>query len=487
MGCTAESQQLWEDFLDKCEFVYLSDHPNGIPWTWLDELADFVPEGPQQAELLEHLRGCDDNGFRKIFREYLQRCAETVIARDPMLDLKVVLGDVTQFGCDVVVCWYPGGYESDYIGRVLGVDWNAEGQGESLREFKWFTSTKPGNPLNVLGVAAYTGSNPREFRRLCVDMLDEARRRGNTVAVVPMLPLCAEFKLSFAAAELISAAREFLLRFYRDEESYKVVIVSARHRICRAHAYWLQVLNRDLGPTTDHLWGDKIEPQPPLTSGEQITSGEGLKTFWDDLRKRLPDWKGLSLRPSSSIQTVLAEPTAWLAGKKVPSNVKYRLKRVWALVALGLHERALEELQDFIQHGGFSAWKQAADFLEKLVYFDRYLRLKSPQDLKICKEGVQRSLENWGREGAGMAGIQLRVLLGLSKLYSGEDTFQNDLREVKEELISLGESPFQELTKVCRMILEEGYVCPHYRGTPPPPECGGKAVVVPFWLEEFRS
>ena len=200
---------LWQEFLDKCEFVYLTDHPLGLPWDWLEEIGDFVPEVKEEAALLKNFTSSDDPAaeWKGHFSQYLRRLGERTRWSLPKIGLRLCMGDPMAHRGQALIC--PGEWEAmgEYILRATGV--SVESSSTELVG----SAGGEGPYRRMIFLPEEPECTPKQLRHRFKEALDMAFFDNCQEIVATHVPSArGQFADDFAAAELVGASRLFLMQ-----------------------------------------------------------------------------------------------------------------------------------------------------------------------------------------------------------------------------------------------------------------------------------
>ncbi len=265
----------WSEFLDKLDFVQLTDRWSMLPLHWLDE------EPPEELfDSLSELKDEDEkereDQLKELASEYRRKLAAQPLALDASLcppGSRVNLryldpNDLGQGDCLITVGPW------DRVGHLIceraGTDEEgSEGNESAVRR-------EPGElSYRHLLIFPDKGTpSPRAFRSLCEKTLRQARGLGARSLTMTHLHL-PQPGLSdhFAAAELVSAIRQML----RDGSGMTVEIAPFSHRVYRDYKHWFlslkELTKSDEPERSDPIPEPEPEPEPAMAgAGGDVTS-----------------------------------------------------------------------------------------------------------------------------------------------------------------------------------------------------------------------
>lgn len=270
------TDQQWNEFLDKLEFVQLTDRWSLLPLHWLD---DELPEGTSElsGDLVAGLltaREIDDEEEKeqrvievcRAHREALSEREVTLDARltppgsrvtlaylDPLKpgrgDCLITVGGWDRVGYKLAELAHPG-------------EEHPESVGDAPRR------VEPGE-LDFQHILLFPDkgtASPRAFRSLCEKTFRQARGLGARRLVVTHLHLPQSGLADrFAAAEVVSAVRQML----RESPGITVDIRIYSHRVLTDYLHWFESLRALSRPEDDDEPAPTValeELQPEVTS-----------------------------------------------------------------------------------------------------------------------------------------------------------------------------------------------------------------------------
>jgi len=276
----------WKEFLDKLDFVQLTDRWSLLPVHWLDEdlpeELDELSRDLAQGLLEIHSGGGDDEekmeAYQAVCREYRSRLSARPIHLDARLtppgsrvtlrylnpedlgqgDCLITTGAWDRLGHLVTEKAHPGGEHLEAVGE------------EPVRQ-------EPGElPFRHLMLFPDKGTpSPRAFRNLCEKTLRQARGLGARHFAITHLHLPQTGLADrFAAAEVVSAVRQML----RESPGTTVTLLVFSHRNHEDYRHWFESL-KDLSRSTRSEY-DKEAPEPEPEDPEAGPEvGETLRNF----------------------------------------------------------------------------------------------------------------------------------------------------------------------------------------------------------------
>ncbi|MGE0487900.1 MAG: hypothetical protein AB7S38_01665 [Vulcanimicrobiota bacterium] len=427
---------LWNEFLDKCEFVYLTDHPRGVPLDWLQELQNFTPADPFEAELLARLSQAEPDQFRSIFSSFLARRGPTTLMQAPKVPLRLVLEDPTSEPADVLIAcgdWdRVGQYVLERAGPTAAEFWASQPQDVPV-------GVDPGKLpcLKLILLPRIESASPRDLRNLCKKALAMAGQVEARRVVMTHVPSThPELSDEFAAAEVVSAARDFLLG--HKEASLRLAVF---HR--RTYPHYLRWL-KTLG-ATQPLEADDAPPvdSPSAPAFERILAGG----------------RELVGTVGERLQGALGAGRRMLEGGWLPT---YETRQAQMRLELGDHDGALELLGRFGDTG-----RALPEFVKSLICYDRYLRQGEEADLILARAGLERLLV----ESAPTVEARLQLNLALAMCYQldGRGKLAIDLlHQVGQGLRSLERlDQAEQIDQLALAFAESPRAKPFLRGTAP--------------------
>lgn len=283
----------WNEFLDKLDFVELTERWNLLPLHWLDDeppasLSDSAKH--LVAELLEARAVDDEKAREEIVREassrYRERLSHQAVTLDSRLtppgsrvtlsfmnlnqlgegDCLIATGAWDRVGYRIAEAAHPGGEHIEKVGD------------NPVR-------TEPGK-LNFRHLLLFPDKgtpSPRSFRSLCEKTLRQARGLGaRSISMAHLHLPQTGLADRFAAAEVVSAIRQML----RESPGVTVDILAFTHRNFEDYDHWfesLKSLMKAEEPETE------TEPQPTDTTDPDASSYEVSETL-RNLARRSSDF-----------------------------------------------------------------------------------------------------------------------------------------------------------------------------------------------------
>lgn len=269
----------WSEFLDKLDFVHLTDRWSMLPLHWLD---DEPPEvlSEIERELYDALLEQKDKSgkkaekkVKKLAQDYRRKLSAQPLALDanlcpPGSRVNLRYLDPENLGeGDCLITVGPWDRVGHLICERAGAgDEESEGNESAVRR-------EPGElSYRHLLIFPDKGTpSPRAFRSLCEKTLRQARGLGARSLTMTHLHL-PQPGLSdhFAAAELVSAIRQML----RDGSGMSVEIVPFSHRVYRDYEHWFLSL-KELSKGEESVPREtepEPEPEPALAGGGDVGS-----------------------------------------------------------------------------------------------------------------------------------------------------------------------------------------------------------------------
>lgn len=382
------TEQQWNEFLDKLDFVQLTDRWQLLPLRWLD------PELPSSAtplardmvagllELREESEGVDWDRVRMLAGEYRRRLSSETISLDSRLtppgsrvtlsyldpenlgegDCLITVGSWDRLGHLIAEAASPGGDHLEHVGD------------NPVRR-------EPGK-LNFRHLLLFPDKgtpSPRAFRALCEKTLRQARGLGARHLKVTHLHLPQTGLADrFAAAELVSALRQML----RESPGSTVDILAFSHRNFEDYRHWFDSL-KELSRASSG------EPEPKEMPSAEERTGEAGAEVGDTLRN-------LAKRSTELASEATASVSRWFQQAKVPEGA---LPVTGGWTDFGFHE------------------KQALN----LLYLGRWEEVESPPSGSVNGDYLSCLLQvvRWeGAEdrqaGAEISSLVEQALTGLS-------------------------------------------------------------------------
>lgn len=337
------TEQQWDEFLDKLDFVQLTGRWAMLPLHWLDsDLPAAVGELAQDlaSGLLEIREEQEDTEERHqqveaLCAEYRSRLAKQVVHLDARLcppgsrvtlkhldpadlgegDCLITVGSWDRVGHLVAELASPGGDHTENVGESpVRID-----PGElSYRHILLFPDK--GTP------------SPRAFRSLCEKTLRQARGLGCKHFTITHLHLSQEGLADrFAAAELVSAVRQML----RDGPGTTVTILAFSHRNFQDYQHWFESL-KDLTKSSESESGYERPFQEPR---RQEAEGDG--DVGDTLRQFAKRSTEFASEATASLTNWISSATSNSEERPVRSawrSLQHREQRWLAELYLKNHE-----------------------------------------------------------------------------------------------------------------------------------------------------
>jgi hypothetical protein len=270
----------WNEFLDKLDFVELTDRWNLLPLHWLDnEFPSNLSESARVlVEGLIEAKGIDDEEARlarakTLCAEYRGRLSSESISLDSRLtppgsrvtlsflnlnnlgegDCLITLGAWDRVGYSIAKTAHPGGEHTENVGENP-------------------TRKEPGvlNFRHLLLFPDKGTPSPRSFRSLCEKTLRQARGLGaRSISMTHLHLPQTGLADRFAAAEVVSAVRAML----RESPGTTVDILAFTHRNFEDYEHWFESLKSltraEEGP------GERETTPPPVEETDEASSEVG--------------------------------------------------------------------------------------------------------------------------------------------------------------------------------------------------------------------
>lgn len=323
------TEQQWDEFLDKLDFVQLTDRWGLLPLHWLD--GEFPESAGQKArELAEALMAIKDEDegeersdkVKNLCSDYRTGLSTEAISLNAKLSppgSRVTLKYLDPQNLGEGDCLITVG-SWDRVGHLLAELAHPEGEHqENVGEAP--VRVEPGelNYRHLLLFPDKGTASPRAFRSLCEKTLRQARGLGAQHLAVTHLHLPQTGLADrFAAAELVSAVRQML----RESPGTTVDIMTFSHRNFEDYRHWFDSL-QDLTPSSE----DEQEAVPPPDDEEQEEESQDVADTLKNLAQRstalaseatasvsrwlssarpeesgVPAWRGFSFAQSQELQ-----------------------------------------------------------------------------------------------------------------------------------------------------------------------------------------
>lgn len=449
--------ELWSEFLDKCEFIYLTDHPMGVPMDWLGRLEGFTPEDPLEARLLEELREAGE--FRGPFTSYLKAREEKTLVADPRLQLRLVAGDPTTEPCDALLVPHDSDYVGPYALKKAGLEEQFHGR---LVEEPQVIAT-PEQPFARLVLLPRLDSPEARALRLHVRKgLMAARQAGAKMLTLTHIPsVSPDLSEEFEAAEVISVARAFLREF----SDSRIRLTVFRRATYPYYRHWIEALGGALPPK-------RPQPRAPVSEGPAREST--LAAAEEALAGSVALGQSLFQRLREGIAgTVPYRP--------VPLRT-FELRQALAHLELESHEGALRELAKLDDQGYDPV---LPTFLRGVIVYDRVLRGGPPEALEPVAREVHTMRRNFELGPEAMVAVDLLLALSLRAVGRAEQAtawFEGARRAASVLEDAEYEAVFPRLAAVFAGDLEAPV---RWEGTARLPD--QEQVVVPVRLEAMKG
>lgn len=470
---SSPARQLWNEFLDKCEFIYLTSHPRGVPFDWLEQLGDFTPEDHLEAELLERLPQAGSEGFRELFGEFVERRAQLTLVSDPRLPLRLVLGDPTAQDGDALLVPHDSDYVGPYAVKRAGLGEQYEAR---LVERPTIVEVEAMPFARLVLLPRLVKARARALREHCRAGLEAAVEAGARTLVLTHIPCVSpDFSNDFAAAEVISAAREVL----RQHPGTRIRLCIFQRAIYALYRRWLQALHSSAAPETEEP-GPETARAPSGTPGFARTAGEVLT---DGLSAGRSVFIGVAerLRTSGIRKTITS-----LAGNLPLQPVAARtseVRQALAYLELGSHEGALRELLK-LEGRGFDPVLPA--FLTGVVLYDKSLR--QPDDSSLEEAATRTHRLRRSVELTPEAQVAIDLLLALCLRVAGRDEQASGwLEGARQAAAVLEERSYDEIFPALAAVFSgESEAVVRWQGTARVPDAP-EEVILPMHLEAIHS
>lgn len=361
---------LWQEFLDKCEFVYLTDHPLGLPWDWLEEIGDFVPEVKEEAALLTAFQESEDpaEDWRGHFRQYLRKLGERTRWSLPKIGLRLCMGDPMAHRGQALIA--PGEWESmgEYILRCTEVavepsDSELVGSGGGQGPYR-----------RMIFLPEEPECTPKQLRHRFKEALEMAFFDNCQEIVATHVPSArGQFADDFAAAELVGASRLFLMQ----HPKCRVRLVILRRKL---YAYYERFVT-SLGAIRVEAFTGEMDPEqaPPLDSPEDRSVFAGLA----DQARGLVGRAAQSLQNLSVPKVDFAIPQLSAGESPARFLTSYEVRQSLAYLEFAEHDKALEALGRFSDSG--SAW---IEYMKGAILYDRFAFHGGGEEDKILGKAI---------------------------------------------------------------------------------------------------
>lgn len=328
--------QQWDEFLDKLDFVQLSDRWNLLPLHWLD---DDPPEnitdlGRELVEGLLEVRDIEDEEERlekveAVCREYRSRLAGLRLALDSRLcppGSRVTLRYLDPENLGEGDCLITVG-SWDRVGYLIAEKANPGGEHvESVGDSPVRQEAGELPYRNILLFPDKGTPSPRAFRALCEKTFRQARGLGARHFTVTHLHLPQTGLADrFAAAELVSAVRQLL----RDGPGTTVDILCFSHRNYEDYVHWfnsLKELSRASAPPSDYQ-GEEPEEEESHEPASESEVAQTLKSFARRSTEFASEATASVTRWFSSVQET--QPQAGLAWRAFTFEERELLNRLY--------------------------------------------------------------------------------------------------------------------------------------------------------------
>lgn len=343
------TEQQWDEFFDKLDYVQLSGRWELLPLHWLD------PTFPDSAQELERdlvsgfleLRELGDPAdklekVRELTKEYRNRLGERAISLDAKLcppgsrvtlkyfnpenvgegDCLITTGSWDSLGYLVAELAHPGAEHQETVGE------------EPAR-------MEPGR-LKFRHIVLFPdkgSASPRAFRALCEKTLRQARSFGGKQFVLTHLHLPQSGLADrFAAAEIVSAVRQLL----RDGPGTTVDILVFSHRNYLDYRHWFESLSSLAGGSPGPSGYEAPESDP----SRQEETGEEVSEMVETLRS-------FAKRSGEMASVATSSVTRWLKGQAEEASPSFAWRELsfeeyqhLAELYLGRGEDNFAELED---------------------------------------------------------------------------------------------------------------------------------------------
>lgn len=390
------SDELWQEFLDKCEFVYLTEHPMGLPWAWLEELEDFEPADPIERQLLTDLRQAEEQQWKPAYNLYLERRNEAGRMAASKIGLRLNPGDPLIFGGDALICAGSWDRMGAYLLKKAGVEAQP-----SNKPVGYDASGLSFRRLIVMPEDAKGG--PRQLRKSLMEALTMAYFDGCRNMVVTHLPAAAgQFSDDFAAAEVLGGSRAFLM----EQTLAQVRIVAFGRRLYPHYQRYMHSLGALRVVAEGGVGADTPEaPSDPAAPRRRPTIE--LEAISDSAQGLLAQGRQLVSRAAQTISGQFEELVSSAPATVSAVKMNYDLRHALACLELGHHEGALQALGRYSDSG-----QALVEYLKAVVIYDRYLRQAEEADAilvaAMARRG-QQELPDEPRASLGFALLELAV------------------------------------------------------------------------------
>ncbi len=431
----SDPKTLWSEFLDKCEFVYLTAHPRGVPLNWLEELETFRPDDPLEASLKEDLARVE---FRSAYTRYLSARARASQLVAPKVPLRLVQEDPTSEPLDVLVT--TGDW--DRLGHYI-----LERAGQESLEF--YRAQQASEPIGVeagdlpcrklVVLPPIQTNSSAQLRKSCQKALAMASQiQALRVGITHVPSLHSALSDEFAAAEVVSAARDFL--FKNKHSTLRISIFHRRNY--PLYARWFQSLGAIASQAED-----LPPPAPPRRPGLEGFLEEGRELV-GNVAERLQEAMGAGRR----LLEASWQPT-------------YETRQAEVYLELGDHDGALALLGRYGDSG-----QALSEYLKSLILYDRYTRQREEADLVLARAGLERLLA----EASPAPPARLESMMWLAFCYHVDGRpklCQELLAQVGIGLRSLGRpGEATNLQEVAKALQANPDTIPFLKGTPSLPD-----------------
>lgn len=357
---------VWQEFLDKCEFVYLTEHSLGLPWEWLQEIEeDFVPEVSEEAWLLKALRESEEPAeeWRGLFQQYLRRLGERTRWSLPKIGLRLCMGDPVAHRGQALIC--PGEWDvmGEYVLRQTGV--SVEASGTDLVG----SAGGEGPYRRMIFLPEEPEATPKQLRLRFKEALDMAYFDKCQEIVATHVPSArGQFADDFAAAELVGASRLFLMQ----HPKCRVRLVILRRRLFKYYERFVT----SLGAIRVQAFTGELDPeQAPAPESEH-------RSVLADLAQQA---RGLVGKAAQGLQGLSLPKVDELFHSDGPPKLvsTFEVRQSLAYLEFGEHEKALSALGRFSDSQ--SPW---VEYLKGVILYDRNAFHDGPDEDRILGKAI---------------------------------------------------------------------------------------------------